>query len=122
MTHLEKIQKLYSMMAQGQMMEAFEELYHEDVEVVEANGEIRKGKATQREAIHGWKSSIQEQHGGGVGKFTSNEAEGVTMVESWFDITFKDGKRRKLEEVGVQHWKDGQIIKEQFYYDTSGMK
>ncbi len=121
MTYLSKIQKLYKMMAENQMMEAFEELYHDDVEVIEGNGAVRKGKEAQREAINMWKSSIQEYHGGGAGKITANEEEGVTMVESWFDITFKDGNRRKMEEVGVQHWKDGQIVKERFYYDATGM-
>ena len=121
MTYLAKIKKLYSMIEEGKMMEAFEELYHEDVEVIEANGDVRKGKDAQREAIKGWVASIKEQHGGGTGKITSNEEDGVTMIESWTDVTFQDGNRWKLEEVGVQHWKDGQIIKERFYYNAPNM-
>jgi len=54
---------------------------------------------------------------GGVTAITSNEETGVTMVESWMDISFKDGNRMKMEEVAVQTWKDDQIIREHFYYN-----
>jgi SnoaL-like polyketide cyclase. len=121
MTYLERIQKMYGMIGQGQSMEALEEFYHEDVEVIEATGEVRKGKAVQRESLKGWFDSISEMHGGGTGKITANEADGITMVESWIDATFKNGNRWKLEEVGVQHWQDGKIIKERFYYNAPNM-
>jgi hypothetical protein len=39
------------------------------------------------------------------------------MVESWMDVTMKDGKRHMMEEVAVQKWKDDQIIHERFYYN-----
>jgi len=57
---------------------------------------------------------------GGVTAITSNEETCVTMVESWMDITFKDGNRMKMEEVAVQTWKDDQIIRERFYYNMGG--
>lgn len=118
MTYLERIQKMYGMIGQGQSMEALEEFYHDDVEVIEATGEVRKGKAVQRASLKGWLDSIAEMHGGGTGKITANETDGITMVESWIDATFKNGHRWKLEEVGVQHWQDGKIIKERFYYNA----
>ena len=40
------------------------------------------------------------------------------MVESWMDVTMKDGKRNKMEEVAVQKWKGDQIIHERFYYNV----
>ena len=39
------------------------------------------------------------------------------MVESWMDVTLKDGKRNMMEEVAVQKWKGDQIIHERFYYN-----
>jgi ketosteroid isomerase-like protein len=117
MSHLANVKKLYQMMGTGQMMEAFEELYHEEVVVKEPNGEVREGKEAQREAIKGWQASIKEFHGSGEGAITSNEETGETSVESWFDITFQDGNRVKMQEVGIQKWKDGKIIEERFYYN-----
>ncbi len=60
---------------------------------------------------------IKDVHGTGVKAITSNEKEATTMVESWMDVTMKDGKRSKMEEVAVQKWKDDQIIHERFYYN-----
>ena len=117
MTYLAKAQKLCQLMEEGKSMEAFEELYHEDVVVVEATGESRNGKAAQRSAMQEWFSNVKEMHGQGFGAITSNEAAGTTTIESWFDLTTANG-RMKMEEVGVQKWKDGQIIHERFYYNA----
>lgn len=44
------------------------------------------------------------------------------MVESWVDVTFKGAPGpMKFEEVAVQHWKDGKIVRERFYYNAPGM-
>ena len=40
---------LYNMAHSGQAMEAFEKFYHEDTVMVEATGDIREGKDTNRE-------------------------------------------------------------------------
>jgi len=118
MSYLAKAQKLCQMMDSGQMMEAFEELYHEDVVIKEIpNGTVREGKAAQRKAIHEWQASLKEVHGGGTTSITADEEAGITTIESWFDATFQDGNRWKMEEVGVQKWKDGQIVEERFYYN-----
>lgn len=121
MSYLEKAQSLYAMMDQGQMMEAFEKYYAENVTVIEANGEVREGKEAQRKALEGWTASLQEMHGGATEAITANEEARVTMVESWADVTFKDGTRIKMEEIAVQHWEGEQIVKERFYYNAAGM-
>jgi len=119
MSHLANAQRLVQLMGEGKSMEAFEELYHEDVVVVEATGVSRSGKAAQRQAIQEWFGSVKEMHGSGFGAVTANEEAGVTSIESWFDLTTENG-RMKMEEVGVQKWKDGQIIHERFYYNVPG--
>lgn len=117
MTYLEKAQDLYRMLGEGNMMDAFEKYYHEDVEMVEATGESFKGKDRNRERMHEWDESVQEMHGGGMGHVTANEDEAATMVESWADVTFKGGERMKIEEIAVQKWEGDQIIHERFYYN-----
>jgi ketosteroid isomerase-like protein len=37
-------------------------------------------------------------------------------VEWAFDITFEDGNRVNMQQVAVQTWKDGRIIREDFYH------
>jgi len=119
MSYLEKAQKLYQMMETGQMMEAFEQFYHNDVVVVDGTEPAREGKDAQRKAIEEWGNMVQEMHGGGVNSITSDEANGITTVESWTEITFKDGNRMKFEEVGVQRWEGDQIVHERFYHSMT---
>ena len=121
MSHLENAKDLYSKMYQGQMMEVFEKYYDDDVQIIEANGEVRNGKDVQRQALVDWVGSIEEIHGGGFGAITVSEDGNTVCVESWADNTFKGMGRMKMEEVAVQTWKDGKIIKERFYYNMPPM-
>lgn len=118
MNYLDKANEMYNMVYSGQLLDAFEKFYHEDVVMVEATGASRTGKQANREYEMNFVSFLQEIHGGEVLKIASNETEGVTMVESWMEFTLKDGSRNKLEQVAVQKWKDGQIIHERFYYNA----
>ncbi len=109
---------MYQMIGEGNMLEAFETYYHDDVVMVEATGDKREGKDANREFEKNWLAGIKEMHGGGVNAITSNEDAGVTMVEAWTDMTFKDGNRMKMEEVAVQKWDGDKIIHERFYYNA----
>ncbi len=122
MTHLELAQKLYQMIGEGKMNEAVEELYDDNVKIIEANGDSFDGKETQKGRLVEWQNSLDGMHGGGVYAITANEEEGVTMVESWVDVTFKGAPGpMKFEEVAVQTWKNGKIVRERFYYNAAGM-
>jgi hypothetical protein len=118
MNYYERAKDIYDMSAHGKMLEAFEKYYHKDVEMVEATGETRKGKDLNRKFELEFMNGIRDIHGSGVRSITSNEKDGTSMVESWMDVTFKDGKRSLMEEVAVQKWKGDQIIFERFYYNV----
>jgi ketosteroid isomerase-like protein len=117
MSYYDKARNIYEMMGQGKMLEAFEKYYHKDVVMIEATGDTRKGKEANLKFQKDFLGMIKEVHGSGINAVTSNEKEGTTMVESWMDVTYKDGKRAKMEEVAVQKWQGDQIIKERFYYN-----
>ncbi len=117
MTYQEKAKDLYHMINTGKLMDAFEKYYHDDVVMVEATGDKREGKSTNRQYEEKFLSSIKEFHGAGVGAITSNEEDKTTSVESWMEVTFQDGNRTKLEQVAVQQWDDEQIKHERFYYN-----
>ncbi len=106
-------------MGQGQMLEAFEKHYADNVVMHEATGEIFEGKEANRKREQEFLSTVKEVHGGGA-VISSNENESITMTEAWFDATFQDGNRMKMEEVSVKKWEDGQIIHERFYYNMPG--
>ena len=115
-------QKLCQMIGEGKMSEAIDELYADDVTIIEANGDTFQGKDTQQKRLIEWQNSLDGFHGGGVHAITANEDENITMVESWVNVTFKGAPGpTKFEEVAVQHWKDGKLAKERFYYNAAGM-
>lgn len=120
MSYLQQVQDLQTMIGQGQMLEAFEKYYHDDVVMVEATGEVRKGKDANREFEKQWLASVKEVHGAGVTAITSNEEDSTTMTESWMEATFQDGSRYKMEETAVQKWDGDKIIHERFYYNMPG--
>ena len=119
MTYLNQAHQLYNMVNQGQILDAFEKYYHDDVVMIEATGHTRKGKAENREYEKKFVSSVKQVHGGGVHAITSDEKSGITMVESWMDVSFADGNRVKMEQVAVQKWDGDKIIHERFYYNPS---
>lgn len=120
MSYLAKAKDIQDKLAKGQLMDAFEKYYHEDVVMIEATGERREGKPINREAEKKFLASVEAWHGSGVVAITSNEAEGFTMVESWMEVTFKGGKPTRMEQIARQKWQGDQIIEERFYYNVPG--
>jgi len=118
MTYLQKAKSMQEMMASQGTMEAFEKYYGEGCIITEMpTGERRIGKDAQRSAIQQWFADVEKYHGGGVEAVTSDEATGVTMVESWFDVTFKKAGRLTMREVAIQRWEGDHIVDEKFYYN-----
>lgn len=118
MSYYDKARDMYDMVTHGKLLDAFERYYHTDAIQVEATGETRKGKEANRKFQTDFLGMIKEVNGAGVRAIASDEKDGTTIVESWMDVTYKDGKRDLMEEVAVQKWKGDQIIHERFYYNT----
>lgn len=116
MTLKEKAQDIYNKLGQGQLLEAFDEYYHDDVVMTEPRG-TREGKPACRDYEVKFLDSVKEFHNLDVTAVTSDEDNNVTIVESAMDVTFADGNRANMEQIAVQKWKDGKIIHERFYYE-----
>ncbi|MEL6632110.1 MAG: nuclear transport factor 2 family protein [Bacteroidota bacterium] len=116
MSYQAKVRQMYDMIDKGQAMEALDQYYHDDVVVIDGLSEPRNGKEAQRKALAEWFGSVKDYHGSGVSAITANEDEGITTVESWTEITFQDGSKVRMEEIGVQKWEGDKIIHERFYY------
>lgn len=112
----------FNKLASQDMVAAIDTYYADDIELIEATGEVVHGAAAQKERTEKWQSSISEIHGGVVHAVCVNEETGHAMIESWIEATFHDMGRMKMEEVAVQTWKDGRVIRERFYYNAAGME
>lgn len=109
--------QLYEMIFSGRLLEAFDQYYAEDVVMQENNDPPTVGKAANRAREVAFLESVEAFHDGGVTNMAWNDETGVVMIENFMDVTFKGGNRVKLEQVAVQTWKDGKIIRERFYYN-----
>lgn len=117
MTLKEKTQDIYKLIGQGQLMEAFEKYYADNVVMTEPQG-TREGKAACRDYEVQFLSNVQEFHGLEVKAIASDEESGIVFHETSMDVTFKDGNRVLMEQAAVQKWENGQIVHERFYYNS----
>lgn len=113
----ENVIGLLEMSGSGQMLEAFEKYYADDIIMQENNEEPRVGKDVNRKFEQEFMDSIEEVHGGEVKNIAFNHETNVAMIQSSMDATFKGMGRMQMEEVAVQQWKDGKIVHERFFYN-----
>ncbi|MCA9417089.1 MAG: nuclear transport factor 2 family protein [Candidatus Omnitrophica bacterium] len=107
------IQELIQGLLDGKILETFEKFYDDEVIMSENRVDERVGKEANRQHEEFF-----------VKNFTLNSLEfgevivegNRAAIESTWDITFPDGNRVVQRQVSVQIWKDGRIIREDFYH------
>jgi hypothetical protein len=110
----QKILELNQLVIAGKMMDAFEKFYHEDVQMRENVNLPVIGKKANRNRELEFLKNITE--------FRNASVEGMAIGDNisfviWsYDYTHKLWGEKKYTQVSVQHWKDGQIIRENFFY------
>ncbi|WP_420315985.1 SnoaL-like domain-containing protein [Ekhidna sp.] len=112
---LEKIADLNDLVLQGRAMEAFEKYYASDVRMQENESQPTIGKEANRKREEEFLSNVTEFRSARPLKVTIGE--NTTMVEWQYDYTHREWGIRNYSQVSVQEWKNGQIIKEKFYYN-----
>lgn len=108
------LEDLNQLVLQGNAMEAFEKYYHEDVVMQENELPPTVGKAANREREEEFFSKVTDFRGAEVKGMAVNGD--VSFVIWEYDYTHAEWGERQYTQVSVQHWKDGKIIKEQFFY------
>ena len=110
----EKINHLNSLILEGKALDGFE-LYYDDKVVMQENElEPTVGKDANRRREIEFFDSITEFRGAAVEQVAVGD--NVSMVVWNYDYTHKDWGVRKYRQVSVQHWNNGKIVKEQFFY------
>src|SRR5215467_4588152 len=106
-----KLDKLNNLVMSGNVMEAFEMFYDDAVVMQENENPPTVGKDANRKR--------EEQFHGDILEFRNAEVihsavNGDISFVIWkYDFTHKDWGLRKYQQVSVQHWNNGRIIKEQ---------
>ena len=117
MTHTtieEKLKNLNSLILDGKAMDGFEKYYDDEVIMQENETAPTIGKDANRLRELLFFKNIAEFRGAKVLNMAASE--NVSFVTWYFDYTHKEWGVRNYTQVSVQHWKNGKIIKEQFFY------
>ncbi len=108
------VDDLNALIKKGQLLEAFEKYYADNVVMQENNEVPRVGKEVNRKA--------EEAFVKGVTKFNdiqilNSAIDGDSALsEHFMDFTHKEWGHAARTQVSVQKWKDGKIVSEKFYY------
>lgn len=113
-TLLENVGDLNDMLLQGQQIEALEKFYDPGVEVQENDKDPVRGKDNAIEAKKAFLAGIKAIRC--VKPLKVAVGEGTTMVEWQVSYESIEGKAQQFTQVAVQEWKNGQIVKEKFYF------
>ena len=107
--------QLNQMILDGRILDAFDRFYADDVVMQENSAEPTAGKAANRAREEEFVASIAEVHETKVGAIGTNGDD--TTFGVWIlDATYKGGARVRLEQVAVRRWKDGKVVREQFFH------
>lgn len=109
-----KIEDLNRLILEGKALEGFDQYYADTIEMSENDDEPFVGKALNRKREEEFFSSITEFRGATVKEVTVGD--NVTMVLWHFDYTHKDWGVKNYDQVAVQWWENGLIVKERFIY------
>jgi hypothetical protein len=105
------------MLQKGQMLEAFEKYYADDVIMQENNEPPRVGKDKNREFEKEFLSGVEAVHDSQIKNVAIDPKKNIAMIQEYMDMTMKGVGRVQMEEVSVQTWKDGKIVHEHFFYN-----
>ena len=114
----ENVEALNSMILKGEIIDAFEKFYAENVVMQDNDTPLREGKAVCRKFEEDFVSNLTAFRGAEVKSVLVSEEAGIAAVEWKFDYTHKEWGDRNYTQVAVQRWVDGQIVSEKFMYNS----
>ena len=115
----ERVQQLVAYVERGQILEAIDEFYADDVVMQDNLNPPTVGKAANLERERAFFSAIQvHEH-----RALAVLVEGDRAIINWlFEFTGADGIRYRMDQIAVQQWRDGRIVRERFVYDSASLK
>lgn len=117
LTLKERVDKLNEMILQGQILEAFEKFYAEDVVMQENENELTIGKDACRKSEESFVTNLTEFRNATIKNILLSD--NISVVEWDFDYTHAEWGNRNYTQLAVQRWNnEGKIINEKFYYNN----
>jgi len=110
----ERLDHLNQLILEGKAMDGFEMYYDDNVVMQENELTPTVGKAANRQRERSFFENITAFRGAKV--LDVAVGENVSCVRWHLDYTHKEWGVRNYTQVAVQHWKNGKIVNEQFFY------
>lgn len=121
MTLRERVQELLDFQKTNPPVEQiYERFYDENVVVQENLQTPRVGRAISIDRQQRMNANVKEVHDFKIGAVLVDGDRSV--IELHLELTTVDGYRIRLEEVGMQTWKNDRIIHERYFYDPSSIQ
>ena len=113
-----RVRELISWVEQRRFMDALQEFYHEEAALQENDASPRLGLTACLDHEERFLASVRAFHEVRAASFV---ADGDRAAIHWvFDVTLRDGRRVRREEIAYQRWEGDRIICERFFYDPAG--
>jgi ketosteroid isomerase-like protein len=98
----------------GEILQALERFYADDVTMQENDEPPTVGKAANLIRERDFINKVEKFNGA---KLLSSAVSGDTSFSEWeIDMTYKAAGRFVLSQTAVRRWRDGQVVHERFYY------
>lgn len=110
------LQDINQLVTGGQLLEAFDKYYHDDVIMQENEAAPTVSKAENLKREQQFLSDVTEFRGAAMKEIAVGDDVSFTVWQ--YDYTHKEWGVRNYQQVSIQWWKDGKIIKEQFIYSN----
>ena len=105
------VENLNALIKEGKIIDAFERYYGENV-IIQVNGNIPiTGKEQNRKREMIFLQEIEKLNSAEIKSVTfGGKEDNVSMTEWAINIENKEGIKKTIYRVNVQHWKDDKII------------
>jgi hypothetical protein len=121
MTLCDRVQELLDFQKTNPPVEQiYERFYDENVVVQENLQAPRVGRAISIDRQQRMNVNVKEVHDFKIGSVLVDGDHSV--IEMPLEVTTVDGYRIRLEEIGMQTWKNDRIIHERYFYDPSSIQ
>ena len=106
---------LIDLISKGQLLEAFDKYYHDDVVMQENNEVPTVSKAANRSREKQFLDNLVDFRKGIVK--ATGIGDNISFAIWEYDYSHNEWGEKKYEQVAVQQWQDGKIIHEKFIYN-----
>lgn len=121
MTLRDRVQELLDFQKTNPPVEQIYERFYDEKVVVQENLQApRIGRAVSIDRQQQMNANVKEVHEFKIGAVLVDGDRSV--IEMHLELTTVDGYRIRLEEVGMQTWKNERIIHERYFYDPSSIQ